>query len=446
MIKKIKKHVMPENIHAKELLKGSSISFTLKIVALSLNYIFTLLISRNFGAETVGLYALSMTILNILATLSLFGFDNAIIKFVSQYSNLDISEIYKKAFLTTLTISLVLSALFYFDANYIAINIFHNEKFIFFLKTTSLILVFYSLLKLNSALFRGFKDVKLFSLFENLYIFLFSTILLVIAIMLNFPKTVVIEIYSISIIIVFFISILYVRKKILIFSPITHNISYEKIYGVSIYMLFASAMALIMNWTDIIMIGIFMDEASVGLYNIAYKVSVVTSIVLTSINSISAPKFAELWSKNDKYNLLVVAQKSAKLIFFVSLPIILILLLFPKWVLSFFGPGFDQASYVLVILVVGQLVNAWSGSVGYLLQMTDDHKYHQKIIMIGAILNVILNFVLIPIMGIEGAAFASTISIVFWNISFSIRVKKILGNWIFYNPFKYFNLGEKYVK
>jgi O-antigen/teichoic acid export membrane protein len=88
----------------------------------------------------------------------------------------------------------------------------------------------------------------------------------------------------------------------------------------------------------------------------------------------------------------------------------------------------------LMILTVGQFVNAAAGSVGYILQMTGHQKFHQNVILIGTIMNITLNWILIPVYGLVGAAIASAIGMIFWNVFFSIKVKSILNEWIFYIP------------
>jgi O-antigen/teichoic acid export membrane protein len=88
-----------------------------------------------------------------------------------------------------------------------------------------------------------------------------------------------------------------------------------------------------------------------------------------------------------------------------------------------------------MILTVGQFINSASGSVGYILQMTGHQKFHQNVILIGTILNIILNWFLIPLYGIIGASIASVISMFFWNIVFSLKVRKTLNQWVFYIPF-----------
>ena len=75
---------------------------------------------------------------------------------------------------------------------------------------------------------------------------------------------------------------------------------------------------------------------------------------------------------------------------------------------------------------VGQFINAFSGSVGYIMQLTNHEKSFQNIVIIALFINILLNFILIPIYSINGAAFASKISLVFWNLSCIIYIRKTI--------------------
>ncbi|RZV58233.1 MAG: flippase, partial [Flavobacteriaceae bacterium] len=86
-------------------------------------------------------------------------------------------------------------------------------------------------------------------------------------------------------------------------------------------------------------------------------------------------------------------------------------------------------------LCLGQLINAMSGSIGEIMLMTGRQIPYQNIMLVALILNIVLNFTLIPLYGILGAAVATAISIAFWNISGAVYLKSKIGVESFYNPF-----------
>ena len=113
----------------------------------------------------------------------------------------------------------------------------------------------------------------------------------------------------------------------------------------------------------------------------------------------------------------------------------MIILVFSKQILHFFGAEFIEGSTALIILAIGQLFNSFCGPVGNLLNMTGNHKEFRNVIFISLLINIVLNFVLIKDFGINGAATATTISLIAWNLLGVIIVKKKLHIYSYYNPF-----------
>jgi O-antigen/teichoic acid export membrane protein len=178
-----------------------------------------------------------------------------------------------------------------------------------------------------------------------------------------------------------------------------------------------------------------MNAESVAVYGVAFRFSMGVSITLMAINSIASPKFAEEYSNNNILGMEKIAMQSSKLIFWTTLPLAAILLIFPKFFMGLYGVEFLIGFEVLRWLIIGRIVNAFSGSVGNLMQMSGQQKSYMNILIIGSVINVFLNYFLIPIYGIKGAAFASISSLSFWNLSMVLVVKKKFGFYTFYMPF-----------
>jgi O-antigen/teichoic acid export membrane protein len=196
--------------------------------------------------------------------------------------------------------------------------------------------------------------------------------------------------------------------------------------------LFISGIAsMLMTWTDIIMLGIFLPSSEVGVYSVALRVSTVVSIVLVATNTVLAPRFAELWALKKIDELVKFARSITRIISFVSFVIFCVIVVAGRSLLAIFGNGYISGYYPLIILAIGQLVNACSGSVGYILMMTDFQHFHRNVTLLSIVLNVFLNWLLIPNLGILGAAIATMVTMIFWNAIFSWKVKQVLGKWIF---------------
>src|SRR3989304_8277959 len=169
-------------------------------------------------------------------------------------------------------------------------------------------------------------------------------------------------------------------------------------------MLLSGSMLMITHWTNTLMLGMFRPEAEVGIFNVAVKISTSTIFTLIAINTVAAPKFAEFYGGKDIRGLKKFVQQSTKLIFWTSFPILLVIAFFPSFILGIIGEEFKAGVFALLLLTIGQFISSISGSVGILLNMTGKQKVYQYIMIATAVLNIILNVLMIPKYGINGPA------------------------------------------
>jgi O-antigen/teichoic acid export membrane protein len=200
-------------------------------------------------------------------------------------------------------------------------------------------------------------------------------------------------------------------------------------------LMLAASMGLILNWTDILMLGAMGSEVEVGQYSIAVRLAMLTTLMLRSVNAAVGPRFAEAWQRNDVKWLNKEVQHSNRMIFWSSLPILVMFVLAPDFFLGFFGDEFSAARIALMLLSVGMFVSSISGSVGVFMQMTGCHVAFQNISFITVFLNVGMNAVLIPLYGITGAAIASMLAMIFRNLFSVFFIYRKFGILTIYLPF-----------
>lgn len=196
---------------------------------------------------------------------------------------------------------------------------------------------------------------------------------------------------------------------------------------VSLPLLLYRAFRELLVQTDILMLGSLVGAAAVGIYSPASKTALWVSFVLQAINIVVAPTFAVLHTQNNRAELQKVISTVTVWIFWSSIIIGLILIIFAKPFLSLFGPGFVEAHWALKILVVGQLINTLSGSVGNLLSMTG---YQNQLMVVSAciaLMNLGLNTIAIPLWGVVGAALTTAVTLSIWNIWLVVIVIRNLG-------------------
>lgn len=189
-----------------------------------------------------------------------------------------------------------------------------------------------------------------------------------------------------------------------------------------------SGMQLINQNTDIIMLGLFRSAEEVGVYKVVVTGATLVVFGLQAITMVISPHFARLHAQGDRERLQRLVTLSTRAILLFSLPVVLMLVFFGDAVLArVFGEEYISGQMPLAILAVGQLVNAAMGSVGILLMMTGYERDTARGVITAAIVNVILNLILVPPFGITGAAIASAITLTVWNLVLWRAVHQRLG-------------------
>jgi O-antigen/teichoic acid export membrane protein len=202
------------------------------------------------------------------------------------------------------------------------------------------------------------------------------------------------------------------------------NIQQDKLYWrrTSSLLFVLTGMHVVINNTDIIMLGLLKDHKVAGVYTVCSKSANIIAYTLTVINAIVIPQISGLYfsKQNDKLKLLVA--QGLRFVFYMALPICLFFIVGGFFYLGLYGQDFIEGINALRILSIGQTLNALSGPVAYLAALTGHERLTAIIISICALLNVVLNLVLIPIWGLNGAAFSTALTIGMWNIILVIFV------------------------
>jgi O-antigen/teichoic acid export membrane protein len=400
-------------------------------------YLFVFVVARMLGPTALGSFTLSFTVLQLLAILGLLGLDNLLTRKVAAAKAADRPEDIKSAFITSIkitAISAVLLSIFLFiAAEYLANIVFHKPQLATHLKVMCFALAPFVFINIHAAAFRGMKNMIGFTLHKAI-IPLFNVGFIVIGYYsaLSISPTVGYMISCILVMILYFIA--WNKYSQIKTVEVIETTSMKEMALESLPMMITGSIFFILNWIDNLVIGIFRTELEVGLYDTAFKIASASAIILMAINAIQGPTFAEYHSKNDLSKLRESIFSSTKMLFYATLPFTILIIIFPEWILSFFGKEFEQASTALIILSIGNFFSSITGSVGILLQMTGHQKPYNTIILFAAFTSIILNIILVPRIGITGAAIASAAAKIIQNFAGSLYVYKKFGFLSIYIP------------
>jgi O-antigen/teichoic acid export membrane protein len=182
-----------------------------------------------------------------------------------------------------------------------------------------------------------------------------------------------------------------------------------------------------MSRSDLLVVGLLLGATDVGVYAAATKSAYLIGFVLVAVNAVIAPKIAPLYSDSDKQGLQELVKKGTRLAASIALIATIFMIGFSAQILELFGEGFAAARVSLIILSIGQLANAATGPVGYLLNLTGHQRVTALVYSLAALLGVVLAYVLVPTMGFNGAAIGAAMALVFQNLTLYVLVQRYLG-------------------
>ena len=429
-MKRIKK-ILNSTITFQQLLLSGGVTFLYRILGLFLNFLITFFITKNYGAGVYGNFSLVFTILQASTMIFALGLPNAVINYLGLHKIDDHFSQYllKKGVKIILITAIIPSALFYILKDVIAIDVFHNKNLISYIIIISVTLPFFIIQEFFLNFLIATKSFIKFNIFMFVVPNLLFLVLLVFISITKENQFFTILYYAVSVAITVVIESFIVFKKHI--KEEIDKLTSKQILQFSSPMMLSSLMLFLLNWTDVLMLGAMKSEEEVGIYNLAYKLASLSMLVIISMNVVLAPKISQLFKSGKIEELHTTIKKSTRLIILLTTPIVLFLIVFSEFILSLFGNNFTAGKTALIIISLGAMINVTTGNVDQILNMTNHQHILKNITVFGFVLNVVLNYLLIPIYGINGSALASLFTNTVFNLICLYYIKRKLGFYTF---------------
>ncbi|MFW6271613.1 MAG: flippase [Desulfosalsimonas sp.] len=412
------------------LIRGSAGIFALKVGMLLLNMIGGILLARFLGADGYGVYAYALALVTLMTIPSVAGLPQLIVRNVAVFQA-DKSHGLMRGlliranqitFLISLSIIVIALAGIYFYP--VSIDPAKLNTFCIALLLVPLL----ALKNIRLAALKGLRRVILGNLPEMLvrpvlFVCMIGGAVFFLPNGLTPETTMVFQVTATAV--AFALGIVFLVWSLP--SEAKHAVPYyeTRIWLKSgFYFMFMSAMFQVNSQTDLVMLGIFRESSDVGVYKAVVHASNLMIFILQAVNMALAPAIANMYATGDMKKLQRMLTLSVRAVLLITAPIGLILVFGGKWLLgTLFGPEFAAGFIALGIICIGQIIRVAMGSVGTILSMTGNEKDAAKGVTLAAIINVVLNVVLIPKYGLNGAATATATSMIAWNT--------LLAWWVF---------------
>ena len=228
----------------------------------------------------------------------------------------------------------------------------------------------------------------------------------------------------------------------------------RKLFHFGKYVFGTNLSAMLYKTIDKYMLGSLVGVAFTGAYENAIKVTNLAEVPTFSIAAVVFPQGAKKIESEGRPAIKILYEKSVGAIFALILPFILFIFLFPDFVINVIaGPRWSESIPVLRLTILYGLFLPFAIQFGTVLDSMGKPKINFYFTILGAILNVILNYIFITKYGLIGAAYGTLIT---YSVTFTLNqlvLYKILNVKAF-NAFAYtfkfytqgLQLGYKYLR
>jgi O-antigen/teichoic acid export membrane protein len=407
--------------------RQSAVFFVGTLSTMAAGYLVKIYVARVLGAEQLGLYALGMTLVSFTQLVGLLGVPSTAARYVAVYNRTgridELRGFLTRSVVTVASLNLILSISLALGGSWIARKFYHAPSLGQYMPLFAALVFLGSLNVFYCQILGGFKDVAKRTVITS---FIGNPLAIAVTVLLLALGTGMWGYLSAQLVnsLVVVVLLLVASSKL---TPAAARFSFSALppldpevrsFAVAAFGL--SALDFIVAQADKILLGLYLNPRVLGIYVVASTLSAFIPIILQSVNQIFAPVIADLHARGRQDVLQKLFQTLTKWILGSTIPLAFVVIVFAPQLMRIFGADFDVGWPVLVIGAIGQLVNCGAGSVGYLLLMSGNQRRLIKVQFVMAIVSVLVNISLIPILGIVGAALAAAcVNVVsnLWNLS-----------------------------
>lgn len=370
----------------------------------------TIFLTRSFEPEVYGEFRLIFSFIALIVIIFLLGRDNGIIYFTQHNKTYEDKIIIEETFFG-LFILLIGTLILYIFGKQI-IDIFLNQSIS--IENYNLSLLMIPLWGFFNLLLAGIKAKGMIN-----YSFVLSNLTQRV---LRIPFFILLALlstsyYSLALgMILSQILLVYLAVKKVPFVRNIKEIDFRNFFTRFSYALqlgFNAIVVVLLTKIDVIMVGKFTDNEQVAIYDTSALLAFVVMLPFIALVKSTEPFMKSLIidkTTQEKY------YKNLKLSFELSLAVLLLFLISSEAILNIFGSVYAQGASTLIILSLGFVALIFLGTPIELLNMNGKGKISSIILLFSIGINILLNYLLIPNYGIDGAAVATVVSLIFSKI------------------------------
>lgn len=417
------------------LLRGGVGSIAIKVANIALGFLVSVVLARTLGAEGFGIYSYVFALVTLISLPAQFGLPILVLRETAKALQAADWPTLRGVWIWSNSITGLVSVLIAVGGS-LVIWMFADQigavGRVTFLWGIALV-PFIALGKLRDGALQGLGHVVQGQLSENVIRPVLLIVLIAGALIFRpaapLGPSGAMALHCLAAVIAFLVGVLLLRRarpRKLVNEGKTHYV-HRAWLASAVPLALISGMSLINQQTDIVMLGWLADAETVGIYRVASRSAMLVAFGLTAIGMVTMPYFAKFHAAGDMQRFQRLATTGARAMLALALPIALVMIVFGHTLLSLiFGDSYAAGYTALSILAVANVIHAAFGTVGPLLNMAGYERITARGIFFAAICNLVLNSILIPTYGMNGAASATAITLALWNLILWNSVRRVL--------------------
>lgn len=386
-------------------------------------FLIGLLLARLLGPADYGLYHLSISAATLFAAISSLGLDDAMVRYVAILSGRQdrpgVWGTIQIGLGLTLPLAAVMGGLLYFAAPLVAEGLFDEPDLTPVLHVMAIVVPFLTLSNVLLGITRGFGRMDHAALGENVVQSVVRMVLLGILALVGLDVYLAAIVFGVadfasSITFAFFINRDFPLR------PSAHlevRRDFRGVFGFAIPLWLSGLLNNFRSNIQVLLLGGLSTSVSVGVFAIVAQVNTVGHAIYRAVIVAVKPLLAQLHDREERDGLSHIYTTTTRWLLMANMPFFLGMVLYPASVLAIFGDAYTSGAAALAVMATAELVNAGTGICGSLVDMTGHTgaKLANSVLLLVTV--AATNALLIPPLGVLGAAIAYLISITTVNLA-----------------------------
>jgi O-antigen/teichoic acid export membrane protein len=374
------------------------------------------LFARLLGPYQYGLLSLCLNIISLIVPISILGINTSLAQFIPSAQIKGANEPIRyisTGCIVSLVSTFFIITTFFLTADYMATYIFKDRNLISLFDAAPILVLSSVFINILMNIFRGFENFKIYNLLS--IIVSIANLLIPSILIYKFSASafLVLSGTTMSMVITLLFGIFLLMKNYPIAKPhdIFEGVIAQKLLEFGLPFVPSSILLILMFSIDKFAIGYFMSITDVGYYSIASGIALASSSIVEPINVVFFPIFSRLTAEHDNTSIHSYLHNILSLIIFAIFPFSICIIIFSSpLIIYMYGESYEPAIYPLIILMLGIPFYAVYVTYKGLIASTSKTTIFIKMIGFSCLLNILLNFYLIPLYGLNGAAASTAVA------------------------------------